>query len=79
MDSSQPPSAPEPRGQQQAKPYLKYSGLAFQMIAVLVLSAWGGRTLDEKLNMKYPIWTMVLMLLGVLGTMYLVIRGVTRK
>ena len=75
--ASEPPSR-ESR-QEQTKSYLKYSGLAFQMIAVLVLAAWGGHALDEKLEMKYPVWTLVLLLLGLFASMYLVIRGVMRN
>lgn len=65
--------------QDQLKPYLKYSGLGFQMIAVLVLAAWGGMTLDEKMGNKNPWWTIGLMLLGVISSMFMIIKSVTKK
>ena len=65
--------------QSQAKQYMKYSGIAFQMIAVLLLALWGGMKLDEKMGMENPIFTVVFLLLGVGGSMYLIIKGVTKK
>jgi F0F1-type ATP synthase assembly protein I len=65
--------------QDQLKPYLKYSGLGFQMIAVLVLAAWGGMALDDKMGNKNPWWTIGLMLLGVITSMYMIIKSVTKK
>lgn len=62
-----------------ARQYLKYSGLAFQMIVVLLLALWSGQKLDEKLQMENPIFTVVLLLLGVFGSLFVVIRGVTRN
>ena len=74
----EPEIRPEDK-QGQTKQYLKYSGLAFQMIAVLLLALWAGQALDEKMEMKNPIFTVVLLLLGLFGSLYLVIRGVTRN
>ena len=65
--------------QKQTKEYLKYSGLGFQMIAVLLLALWAGQALDEKMEMKNPIWTVVFLLVGLFGSLYLVIKGVTKK
>jgi F0F1-type ATP synthase assembly protein I len=68
-----------PSRQEQLKPYLKYSGLGFQMIVVLVLAAWGGQTLDEKQGNHNPWWTIGLMLLGVIASMYMIIKSVIKK
>jgi F0F1-type ATP synthase assembly protein I len=68
-----------PSRQDQLKPYLKYSGLGFQMIAVLVLAAWGGMTLDEKVGNTNPWWTIGLMLVGVVASMYMIIKSVIKK
>ena len=76
---SDPEQNNNPSRQDQLKPYLKYSGLGFQMIAVLVLAAWGGMTLDDKMGNKNPWWTIVLMLLGVITSMYMIIKSVTKK
>jgi ATP synthase protein I len=76
---SDPEQNNNPSRQDQLKPYLKYSGLGFQMIAVLVLAAWGGMTLDDKVGNKNPWWTIGLMLLGVITSMYMIIKSVTKK
>ena len=76
---NQPDNPNQPEKQSQAKQYMKYSGIAFQMISVLLLALWGGQKLDEAMGMKNPIFTVVLLLLGVGGSMYLVIKGVTKK
>ena len=65
--------------QDQLKPYLKYSGLAFQMIGTLIAAAYAGMWLDEKQGNKNPWWTITLMLVGVTATMYMVIKSVTQK
>jgi ATP synthase protein I len=76
--------APEESGkeasrQDQLKPYLKYSGLAFQMMVTLVAAAYAGMWLDEKQGNDNPWWTIVFMLVGVVASMYMVIKSVTQK
>jgi ATP synthase protein I len=58
--------------------FLKYSGLGFQMIATIGLAAWAGIKLDEHFQVKSHMFTVVLMLLGVIGSMYLVIKGLMK-
>ncbi|PIQ22030.1 MAG: hypothetical protein COW65_05445 [Cytophagales bacterium CG18_big_fil_WC_8_21_14_2_50_42_9] len=65
--------------QDQLKPYLKYSGLAFQMIVLLVIAAYGGMWLDSKQGNKNPWWTIALMLTAVISSIYMVIASVTKK
>lgn len=73
------PSSPEEKKENQAKPYLKYSGLAFQMVAIMVAAAWGGRKLDAHFQNDTPWWTLGLLLLAVFASMYSVIVSLTRK
>jgi len=63
----------------QLKPYLKYSGLAFQMIAIMGVAAWGGRKLDAHFQNETPWWTLGLLLLAVAAAMYSVIVSLTKK
>lgn len=58
--------------------YLKYSGLAFQMLIVLGLAAYGGLKLDAYVNNTNPWFTIVFMLLGVIGSIYKVIISVMK-
>ena len=61
------------------KPYLKYSGLAFQMIGVMVLAAWGGTKLDEHFATENPWFTISLLLIAVVASMVLVILSLNKK
>ena len=56
----------------------KYSGIAFQMLATIGLSAWLGTWLDKQLELKNPWFTVSLLLLGVLLALWQVIRGLTK-
>ena len=43
--------------------YTKYSGMAFQMGAIIAVAAWGGVKLDEMAKTNKPIFTVILSLL----------------
>ena len=58
--------------------FAKYSGIAFQMLATIGLSAWAGIWLDGHFQNKNPWWTIGLMLFGVLAALYQVIRRLTK-
>jgi len=47
--------------------YAKYSTLGFQMIAIILIGAFGGKALDSWLNWDFPVFTLVLTLLCVTG------------
>ncbi|MCC9168450.1 AtpZ/AtpI family protein [Pontibacter harenae] len=61
------------------KPYLKYSGMAFQMVGVLVLAAFAGIKLDDYFNTTVPWFTIILLLLAVIASMVLTIISITKK
>jgi hypothetical protein len=48
------------------------------MIATIGLAAWAGIKLDEHFEVKSHMFTVCLMLLGVIGSMYLVIKGLMK-
>ena len=52
-------------------PFLKYSGLAFQLLAPIVGFALLGRYLDEHYQRDFPLWTLLLSLFGVVSGLYL--------
>ena len=54
--------------------YAKYSGIAFQMIGVILITVWGGTKLDELLKLETPVFTIVLSLLGVFSAIYIAIK-----
>ncbi|MCK4664505.1 MAG: AtpZ/AtpI family protein [Bacteroidales bacterium] len=53
---------------------VKYSSIAFQMIAIILLSVFGGIKLDEYLSWDYPVFTAVFSILGVFIAMYYAIK-----
>lgn len=60
----------------QLNKYLRFSGVAIQMGAVIGLSAWLGVWLDGKYNPKGNMYTLICTLTGVFVGMYLVIKEV---
>ena len=70
---------PKPSREDNVKPYLKYSGLAFQMIGAMVLAAFAGMKLDAYFQMQHPWCTIVLLVLAVVASMILVIVSLNNK
>ncbi len=58
--------------------YAKYSGIAFQMIAIILAGVFGGIKLDEILNFNFPIFTVVLSIVSVALAMYYVIKDLIK-
>ena len=54
--------------------YAKYSNLAFQMIAVLLVGVFCGFSLDKWLNTGFPVFTIVLSLLAAVIAIYVGIK-----
>ncbi|AMJ67346.1 AtpZ/AtpI family protein [Hymenobacter sp. PAMC 26628] len=69
----------DPAGNDRMRAVAKYSGMAFQMLATIGLSAWAGTWLDGHYHTKTPWFTIGLMLAGVLVALYQVIRSLTNS
>ena len=54
--------------------YVKYSGMAFQMVAIIAIATWGGIKLDKIAGFEKPVFTIILSLLGVFGAIYSVLK-----
>jgi ATP synthase protein I len=54
--------------------FARYSGMAFQMIGIILVTTWGGVKLDELLKFETPVFTIILSLLGVFAALYTVLR-----
>lgn len=59
--------------------YAKYSTLAFQMIAIIVGGAFGGKALDNWVKWDFPVFTLVLTILSVVGAVFYGMRGLFRS
>jgi F0F1-type ATP synthase assembly protein I len=67
-----------PKKHQPMKGYVRYSGMATQMLVVIGGFTWGGRALDKWIATK-PLFTVIGSLLGVAIAMYLVIKDFIPK
>lgn len=54
---------------------LRYSGLAFQMLAVLGLATWAGLSLEGYLNLKFPVFTILFLTAALIGIIYKLIQA----
>ncbi|MBC6608606.1 AtpZ/AtpI family protein [Hymenobacter sp. BT188] len=78
MPAVPPSDKPTNSNPDRLRTFAKYSGLGFQMLVIIGLSAWAGTALDERFQNERPWYTIVFMLLGVFIAMYQVIRSLTR-
>jgi hypothetical protein len=53
--------------------------MGFQMAAIIFVSTWAGIQLDEHLQLKVPVFTLVFSLLSVVLSMYYFVRGFHKK
>ena len=58
--------------------YVKFSSIGIQMGMVIFLFTWLGDYLDDVFKYKTPWFTIVLSLMGVIGSMALIIRAVIK-
>lgn len=58
---------------------LRYSGMAMQMLGTIFIFTYGGYRLDEWLENRIPIWTLVLSLTSIAASLYLLIKGLSRN
>jgi ATP synthase protein I len=54
--------------------FVRYSGMGFQMIAIILLFYWAGSKLDERSSNEKPVYTAILTLLGVFAGLYIVLK-----
>ena len=59
--------------------YAKYSSIAMQMLAIILLGVFGGIKLDEWLDLGFPVFTLILTLLSVILAIYYVIKDLLKN
>ncbi len=59
--------------------YLRYTGLGFTMMGIILVFTFGGWWLDGQLTWKFPVFTIVLSLLGITGSMVYLFKETGRK
>jgi F0F1-type ATP synthase assembly protein I len=58
--------------------YARYSGMAFQMMAIILAGAFGGLQLDKWLQTK-PVFTVILSIVAVFLAIFYVTRDLLKK
>lgn len=57
-------------------PYVKYSGIAFQMIVIILLGLFAGIKSDAFFKLEFPAFTLALTLLALGVALYILFRDV---
>jgi ATP synthase protein I len=58
--------------------YAKYSSLAFQMLAIILVGVFGGIQLDKVVPMKFPLFTVLFTSLSVILSIYYAIKDLIK-
>ena len=59
--------------------YLRYSGLAFQLLITIGVCGWLGYKADQYFGNKYPLLMLLLGFLGFGGSLYQIYRSINRQ
>lgn len=58
--------------------YLKYSGIAFQLFFLMLISVFAGRHLDQRFELEQPWFLLSFLVLSFAGWMYKLVRDLDR-
>jgi F0F1-type ATP synthase assembly protein I len=67
--------AEDPNERKPINNYVKYTGMVFQMFAIIGVFAFIGHQIDASRNGKLPLFTALFSLIGVAASLYQVIRS----
>jgi F0F1-type ATP synthase assembly protein I len=59
--------------------YARYSGLAFEMFAIIGLGIFGGVKLDQWIETGFPVFTVLLAIISVAAAIYTAVKDLLRK
>lgn len=59
--------------------YARYSGLAFQMFAIIGLGIFGGYKLDQWLKIGFPVFTVLMSIISVAAAIYTAVKDLLKK
>jgi F0F1-type ATP synthase assembly protein I len=59
--------------------YTQYSSIAFQLLASIALCAYLGQKIDLHFQSKTPIYTAIMVIVGIAAGLYLVVKQVRRN
>jgi ATP synthase protein I len=75
-----PPNPPNPNKNNQSglQSYARYSGLALQMVAIILAFVWAGKKIDDFFFQGRSIFIIGLSLLGVFLAMYVALKDLLK-
>jgi len=73
------PDHSDPKKLKPFNAYLKYSGLAVQLVATIGVSGWLGYLLDDYLKLKYPVFIILFTLVSFAGVMYHLYQSINKS
>jgi ATP synthase protein I len=79
MDRNQPKKEPKENRRQSLNALARYSGMAFQIAAAIIIGLLAGKWLDGKFPMKFPVFTTSLTILGVFVGVYFAIHDLLKQ
>ena len=62
-----------------SREFIKYTNIAFRMIAIILLGVYGGVKLDEYFELDVAVFTLILSLISVGVAMYVIISEISSK
>jgi F0F1-type ATP synthase assembly protein I len=78
MEEPQNQKNPKKPANKGVRDFARYSGMAFQMIGIILVTTWGGVKLDKLTGWGTPVFTIVLSLLGVFAAIYFSIKDLIK-
>jgi len=61
----------------EVNPALKYSGMAMQLLILLLLAAWGGQKLDAYFELANPFITILFLLSALFAFLYKLVKDLS--
>ncbi|WP_157630063.1 AtpZ/AtpI family protein [Thermonema rossianum] len=58
--------------------YMRYSGLGIQMLATIGIFLWIGMQIDRKLSWEFPVFTIIFVLIGIVGSIISLIKNLSQ-
>ena len=78
MEQNQPGKEPK-ENKQSLNAIARYSGMAFQMAGTIIACLFLGKWLDSKFPNRFPLFTVILTIIGVFLAMYFVVRSLLKQ
>lgn len=72
-------SKPDKEKRPPLESYARYSGLAFQMFAIIGLGIFGGYKLDQWLESGFPAFTVLMSVISVGAAIYIAVKDLLKK